>query len=403
MKQVLLILDGAGDEELPELNGQTPLEAAFTPCLDALARQSALGRLRTTFEELQVESLACILGILGYDPRHHRHLRAALEALGRGLELNPEDLALRCNIVRLAEDGETLLDFTAGMPSDHRARQLLELVTPPDGSWELYQGQSYRNLLIIRNIRSAIPDIVESLVCKSPHMHCGEAVRRILPEGKTPLAGRLAGQLSALSRESYKKFSCMGEPAGKSGNMLWFSDPCGAPALPPFYRDSAKRAFMVAGLDFMRGLAKALSMDSRLIPGATGYTDTDYSAKAEAAQWALADHDFVLVHVNAPDEASHQREPREKVIALERVDRHIVGPLLEYLRRFHQNSFSFAVCADHITSSITGRHGSGPVPYLLHPGKNHTQDARLTERLTAELPCLHSLDLIENLCACHRQ
>jgi 2,3-bisphosphoglycerate-independent phosphoglycerate mutase len=398
MKHVLLILDGASDEQIPELNGQTPLEAAFTPHLDYLAGSGLRGRLQTAFKGLPVDSLVCIMGILGYDPaRYYPGGRASVEALARGISLTQDDLALRCNIVRVSDNGETLLDFTGGMISDLHAKRLLMRSRLPDRAWELHPGQSYRNLLIIRGIRRAIPDIGETLECCPPHMHSNEKVRGLLPEGKTRSAEKPARQLRDFLLDSYIRFTARERPKGCAGNMLWVWSPSGMPNMPEFYATCGKRGYVAAGLDFMHGLAMSVGMDFKPARSATGYTDTDYSAKAKAAIRALGEYDFALVHVNSPDEAAHQRNPREKVLAIERIDRFVVGPLLCHLRDTARDNFTFAACADHMTRCRDGRHADTPTPYLVYPGARPTADGRLTEHSVEALPVLPSLDIIREI------
>ncbi|MDR1242040.1 MAG: 2,3-bisphosphoglycerate-independent phosphoglycerate mutase [Deltaproteobacteria bacterium] len=398
MKHVLLILDGASDEQIPELNGQTPLEAACTPHLDYLARSGTRGRLQTAFQGLPVDSLVCIMGILGYDPaRYYPGGRASVEALARGISLAQDDLALRCNIVRVSDNGETLLDFTAGMISDRHAERLLTRASLPDRAWELHTGQSYRNLLVIRGIRRAIPDIVETLECCPPHMHSDEKVHGLLPEGKTRSAEKPARQLRDFMLDSYIRFTAGKRPKGCAGNMLWVWSPSAMPDMPAFQATCGKRGCVAAGLDFMHGLGMSIGMDFKPAPAATGYTDTDYSAKAGAAIGALDEYDFALVHVNSPDEASHQRNPREKVLAIERVDRFVVGPLLCRLRDTARDDFTFAVCADHMTRCRDGKHAGVPTPYLVYPGARPAVNGRLTERSVEALPVLPSLDIIREI------
>ncbi|MDR2695807.1 MAG: 2,3-bisphosphoglycerate-independent phosphoglycerate mutase [Deltaproteobacteria bacterium] len=392
MKHVLFILDGASDDPLPELGGRTPLEAAFTPHLDFLAGQGSLFRLQTAFEGFPVESLVCIMGILGYDPaRYYPHGRASVEALARGIPLQANDLALRCNIVRVSDDGAAMLDFTAGMISDAHARQMLIRLRLPDIAWEVYPGQSYRNLLIIRNARRGAPHVGRELVCAPPHMHTGETIRDLLPTGATPRAHKLALQLSDFLLDTFERFTSRTRPAGCVGNMLWVWSPSIAPNLPSFHERHGLRTFVVAGLDFMHGLGMACDMEFGLVPGATGYMDTAYAAKAEAAITAARDHDFVIVHVNSPDEAAHQHDSRAKIAAIEGIDRFVIAPMLHFLRETHAGAFAVAACADHMTRCSDGKHVGEPTPCLIYPGSGSHAGSRLTERDAAAAPLLPSL------------
>jgi 2,3-bisphosphoglycerate-independent phosphoglycerate mutase len=336
------------------------------------------------------------MGILGYDPaKYYPHGRASVEVLARGISLQADDLALRCNIVRVSDDGATMLDFTSGMITDAHARQLLIRSKLPDIAWELYPGQSYRNLLIIRNARQGAPRIGQELICVPPHMHIGENIRDLLPSGVTPRARKLALQLSDFLLDSFNQFTSRPRPTGCVGNMLWVWSPSIAPDMPNFYERYGLRGFIVAGLDFMHGLGMACDMEFELVPGATGYMDTDYIAKAEAAIAAVRDFDFVLVHVNAPDEAAHQHDSRAKVAAIESIDRFVVAPVLHFLREKHAGAFTIAACADHMTRCSDGKHVGEPTPCLIYPGKGSLSGNRLTERDAATAPLLPSLRFLE--------
>lgn len=396
MKYLVLILDGATDEPVPALAGQTPLQAACTPHLDHLAHHGRCGRLKTAHPDLPVESLACIMGMLGYDPGvYYPAGRASFEALARGIALKDGDMALRCNIVFVSENGRALQDFNAGMISDAQARHMLEQIPVPHPGWELHAGQSYRNLLVIRS--AGLP--ATAIVCAPPHMHHGEPVEGLLPHAATPRAQILAMELAQFMLGSIPCLaSSPPSPNGKTP-MLWLWSPSDIPHMPPFDTVHGKRGAVVAGLDFIRGLARAVSMDAPLIPGATGYADTDYAAKAGAAITALKNHDVVFVHVNAPDEAGHQRDGRGKTAALERMDRLLLGPLLVHLHTQHAHGFRLAVTVDHMTRCLDGHHMNVPTPYLLFPGQMTPTGGRFTESRVEHSPALSSLLFMRELLA----
>ena len=402
MKRVLFILDGASDEALPELGGQTPLEAASTPHLDFLAGQGSLFRLQTAFSAFPVESLVCIMGILGYDPaRYYPHGRASIEALARGIPLQTGDLALRCNIVKVSANGAVLLDPTAGMISDAHAQELLLRAKLPGPDWELYPGQSYRNLLIIKNALQGAPYPASELICSPPHMHVGENIRDLLPTGARPRARELAAQLSSFLLDSFDRLSSRPRPEGCDGNMLWVWSASTFPNIPSFYERRGLRGCIVAGLDCMRGLGMACAMESAVVPGATGCMNTDYTAKAEAAIAALRGFDLVVVHVNAPDEAAHQRDSRAKVAAIERADRFVIAPVLRCLRETFSGAFTVAVCADHMTRCRDGKHVGEATPCVIYCGKSPAaggRGGRLTENAAKAAPLLPSLNFLEKFC-----
>lgn len=392
-----MILDGASDVPLPELNGRTPLEAARTPCLDELAHDALVGRLKTACDGFPVESLVCIMGMLGYRPaEHYPSGRASLEALARGLSLREDDLAFRCNIVRVSDDGRTLQDFTANMIDTARARRLLRRASLPSPAWELHPGQGYRNLLLVRQAR--IP--ASALFCPPPHMHVGESVLPLLPR-VAPAGGPdvedLARSLRAFLLESFTALTAPPRIPDCSGNMLWLWSPSGAPRLPAFRQLHGIEGTVVAGLDFMRGLAIAAHLHIAMPPGATGYIDTDYTAKARAACTALETSDLVIVHINAPDEAAHLRQAAVKTEALEKIDKLVLTPLLRHVRAHVPNAFSLAVCIDHMTRVTDGKHAPDPTPCLIWPAPDTrvpSAGARLTERCAARGPLLSSRELV---------
>lgn len=397
MKRVLLIIDGASDVPLPELNGQTPLEAAFTPHLDWLARRAFLGRLATAHEGFPVESLICIMGILGYDPtRYYPSGRASFEALARGVPLREGDMAFRCNIVRVSSDGTVLEDFTAGMISDAHARRLLVRARLPQASWELHPGQSYRNLLILREA-----DILAShIFCAPPHMHIGEKVDDLLPRSISAEGASLAKDLRGFLRHSFTSFTAEPLIPGCAGNMLWLWSPSGVPDMPSFSSMHGMCGAVVAGLDFMHGLATATDMNFEIIPGATGYLDTDYDAKRRAACAALNDADFVALHINASDEAAHMRNGVTKTDVIEKVDRFVLAPLLYHLREHFPGCFTIGICADHMTRSTDGKHVGAPTPCMIWPSpevRTPQCDARFTEAITRRGPLISALDFMPAL------
>lgn len=357
MKIFMLIIDGLGDDPNPALRGMTPLEAASAPCLSELAARSRVGFVRTV-HCLPPESLSCIAGLLGYSPDVIRSLgRAYFEALARKVALGAGDLAFRCNIVALsgrAAGGDRISDFTGGAISDADAAEALGRIAALPEGWELYAGQSYRNLLVVRGAGVKMP----KLVLYPPHMHQDEPISGIMPraleEGAKPLASGIRDFML------YSK-----ERLGHS-RMLWLWSPSEHVPMQAFEEMHGIKGAAVAGLDFMNGLAAEAGMMCEKIPGATGYLDTDYEAKASAAIEWFGPADFVLVHVNAADEAAHARDPFGKMEAIEKTDRLILGPVFRFLKERFAHDFAIAVCSDHKTSSLCGLHKEDPVPCMIY-------------------------------------
>lgn len=349
----MLIIDGMSDDDLPSLDGRTPLEVANIPNIRGLAAGSERGFVRTV-RRMPPESLSCIMGLLGYGGGLPSG-RAAFEALAGGVALEPGDLAFRCNIVALSDDGSVIEDFTAGNISDADAAKMIERAALPGESWELYAGQSYRNTLVVRNAGVSVSEVT----LFEPHMHQGEDISIILPIGSGDASNRLTGELRGFMLGS------AGEAAGKR-LMFWLWGASEKPGLPAFEKLHGVSGAVVAGLDFMGGLAVAAGLSFKRTRGATGYLDTDYSAKARDALRWFETRDFVLLHVNATDEAAHARDAAGKIEALERVDALIVGPVINNLREKFGEKVTAIVCGDHKTSSLSGLHCDDPVPYVVY-------------------------------------
>lgn len=361
MKTLMLIVDGMSDETIPGLHGRTPMQAAHKQHIDALASRAETGFIDTAYPGLPVESLACIMGLLGYDPRtYYPSGRASFEALGRGISLGPRDLALRCNIVHVTGEPLAIDDFSAGALSDEAAGEIVRAASAalPDPTWELYPGQSYRNILVVRDA----PVTADDLALCEPYLHLNEPLTGIAPRARAPHAEPFVRALRDFQAASRKRI----EPR-LSGGMFWLWSPSTAPALPQFEQMHRGRSGgMVAALDFMKGLAGATGMRYKTSPRFTGYADTDYAGKAAATIRLLDARDFVVTHVNAADEAAHQRDFMQKRRVIESVDTRIVGPVYRHLQTRFPGAFAVVVCCDHKTRSTDGKHAGDPVPYLLY-------------------------------------
>lgn len=380
----MVIIDGLGDEPIPALGGKTPLESAFIPNIHYMANRGTIGRINTVFPGFPIESMVCIMGLLGFDPKnYYPNGRASFEAIAKGIPLRVGDLVLRCNTVTVDLRRQTLCDFTAGLISDSDARSLIGQISLPRANWEIYPGQSYRNILIVRDA-----DIdVSTLSCREPHMHIGESVADILPCSTARGTHALSSELSSFLMCTQQQIAAMELPPSCVANMLWLWSPSRKPVWPSFFECTRRTSAVVGGLDFLHGIAAAAKMRFDIIPGATGYIDTNYKAKADYALRHLKDYDFVLVHVNATDEEAHQHNHMGKIKAIENVDRQIVGPVLNALVKQYGTDFRIAVCGDHTTRCCDGKHTGDPVPFALFgsgaeisssPGFCETTCARFT-------------------------
>jgi 2,3-bisphosphoglycerate-independent phosphoglycerate mutase len=396
MKTVMVVIDGLGDEPIAALDGRTPLEAAFAPHLHFIASRGSVGQLRTTFPGHPIESMVCIMGLLGYDPaRFYPKGRASFEAMAKGIPLHDDDLVLRCNIVSVDPDTDSLADFTAGLISDSQARTLISRIELPYTNWELYPGQSYRNILIVRGGNADRAD----LRCFEPHMHIGEPVNGMLPRDRGGRSGALVKQLGEFLIDSRRQIAAMDTAAADRQRMLWVWSPSHKPVWPSFRKQTGLTAAVVGGLDFLHGIAMAAGIHFDVIPGANGYIDTDYDAKAAYTIKYLRDHDFILTHVNAADEEAHQRNYRGKIEAIERTDRRIIGPVLQELQSHYRGEYRIVVCGDHATRCCDGKHTDALVPFAMYgkaiPASN---TAQFGERGCHDIAAIGSLDFLRVVC-----
>ncbi len=371
MRYVILVGDGMADYPLPELGGKTPLEAAHTPHMDALAqRASILGLARTIPEGFEPGSDVGNMSILGYDPRRYFTGRAPLEAASRGIELGSQDVAIRCNLVTLKEqDGQLIMaDYSAGHISTEEARKIIESLrlAIENGCFELYAGVSYRHLLIWRGGLSAI----EGVRLTPPHSIPGQPIEPYLPQGN---GSRVLLKLMERARELLQQRE---SPA----NAIWLWGAGEKPQMPTLRERFKVKGSVISAVDLVQGLGVLAGLKIIRVPGATGYLDTNYRGKAEAALRALKEgDDLVYVHVEAPDEVSHEGDLQKKMKAIEDFDAKIVGPIVEGL----DEKFSILLLPDHPTPVSQRIHSSAPVPFMIirsseferYPERVYSEDA----------------------------
>jgi 2,3-bisphosphoglycerate-independent phosphoglycerate mutase len=393
VKTVMIIIDGLNDEPISELQGKTPLEAAHIPNIHYIANKGKVGRINTTFTGFPIESMVCIMGLLGYDPKlYYPSGRASFEAMAKGIPLRTNDLVLRCNLITADTENKTIQDFTAGMIEDSHARALITRINLPFSNWELYPGQSYRNTLIIRDTEVSAKDIT----CFEPHMNIGGNINDILPRGTNDQAQMLASQIGDFLLDTQHQIAQMEISRHCSANMMWVWSPSVKPVWPAFKKMTGLDAAIVGGLDFIHGIAMAAGMHFDVIPGATGYIDTNYQAKADYTIKYLQDFDFVLTHVNAADEEAHQKNHLGKIDAIEKIDRFIVAPVLCELVKNYSDKFRIIVCGDHGTRCSDGKHFSDAVPFAIHgKGIQTSNIGEFSEKATLFCEHIDSLSLID--------
>jgi len=382
MKYLIVIPDGAADEPQASLGGKTPLEAARTPALDALAARGRVGLTNHVPESLPPGSEIGCMSLLGYDPLAFFTGRAPLEAAAKGIVLGPRDLAVRCNLVTIRQQGpeRVMEDFTAGHITSAEATELLaacqrglaESFPELAAAWSFTPGVSYRNLLLYRGEGTCGVQAAEDpagglplgpdLRTTPPHDLMDKSVVEHFPRG---IGSRLLTEIMATSAAwladhpvNRRRLAAGQRPA----THVWLWGAGRAPAFEPFVAKYGRQGTMITGVDLLRGLAALAGWKRLEVPGATGYLDTDYAAKGRAAIAELGTTDLVCVHVEAPDEASHQGDAAAKVKAIEEIDAKIVAPAAAQLAG---SDHRILVCPDHPTFLSTKTHSRGPVPFVM--------------------------------------
>jgi 2,3-bisphosphoglycerate-independent phosphoglycerate mutase len=376
MKYAIILPDGAADEPLEVLDGRTPLEAANLPNINWISTHGRQGRVRTVPKGFTPGSDVCTMSLFGYDPRRDYSGRAPIEAAARGITVGGHDLVLRCNLVTIV-DG-VLEDFTAGHISTSEAAALIADLNQQvaGASARFHPGVSYRHLLVMKDADDV------HCTCTPPHDIIGQKAQRHRPHGPgadrvNALMDRAETMLRAHAVNDVR--SDLGE---NPANHIWLWGQGRSRSLEPFRERYGLRGAVIAAVDLTRGLGRMLGMDVIDVEGATGYLDTNYRGKGQAAVAALDTYDLVVVHVEAPDEAGHNGDADAKIQALERVDQHVVGPVLEKLRTFDE--WKILVAPDHPTPVAKRTHTADPPPFCLAGTGVHTVLARpMTERAAA--------------------
>lgn len=348
------------DRPIPELNNRTPLEAASTPHMDRMASRGILGMSPTIPEGMPPGSDVGTMSVLGYDPRQYHTGRSPIEAASMGVELGPDDVAFRCNLVTIEEEGggEVMRDFTAGHISTEEAAQLVASVGEACGGdgLEFHAGVSYRHLLVWRGG-------IEEMLTTPPHDIVGQSIIEHLPDGRG--AERLR-DLMERSRGVLRDHSVNVERRARGeaqATQIWLWGQGRRPNVPTLKARFGLNGAVIAAVDLVNGLGVLAGLDRIRVPGATGYLDTDYGAKAEYGLQALASHNFLFLHVEAPDEAGHMGNAQEKVKAIEAIDERIVGRFFEGLSQF--GDWRMMVLPDHPTPCALKTHSDEPVPFTV--------------------------------------
>jgi len=383
MKYVVLLGDGMADYPSEKLGGKTPLECAFTPFLDQIAKEGTLGRVDTIPEGFTPGSDVANLSVLGYNPVETYTGRGPLEAASMGVQLGPDDVAYRCNLVTLGNEKTDVAfmdDFTAGHIPSAQASEIIDDLNKKLGSSQIqfFPGVGYRHLLVRRNATG-------SPRTTPPHDIPGKAIASYLP------AGESADEVNDLMRkamdilESHHVNVRRISEGKKPANSIWLWGQGKKPRITPLTKQYDLSGAMISAVDLLNGLGVNAGLKPLHVEGATGYIDTNYSGKAQMALDALQFMDFVFLHLEAPDEMGHEGNAPGKIQAIEFFDEKIVGPILTGIRALGE--YRLLVLSDHPTPIDLKTHVGDPSPFAVlssRPEENAAQKQPFTEAAARE-------------------
>jgi len=348
MKYIVILGDGMADEPLEELGGKTPLEYAQTPNMDHMARDGACGMLRTIPDGFEAGSDIANMAVLGYAPEKYYTGRGPLEALSMGVDLAPDDVAYRCNLITVEEN--TMADFSAGHITSAEGAELFASLQEAVPDVMFRAGVSYRNLLVVHGGKGASST--------PPHDIVGQGISPFLPKGGDADLLLRCMEISRQVFDDHPVNKARIKAGKRPATRIWPWSGGHKPAFPLFMKKYGKRGGMISAVDLLNGIARCAGMEVISVPGATGYLDTDYDAKARYALDAIKHLDFVYVHIEAPDEAGHLGSVEEKVKAIERVDG-VIGTIRD------QFDGVLAVLPDHPTPIRLKTHTRDPIPIVV--------------------------------------
>ena len=355
-KYVIIVPDGAADEPLEQFGNKTILEAASTPNMDKISSTGRLGLVRTVPEHMEPGSDVAQMSLLGYDPKRYYTGRAPIEAVARNIDLSNTDWVFRCNLITIA-DGK-MADHSAGHISTEEGTKLINDLNKQLGTDKIrfYPGVSYRHLLVFNGLDFKVQTF-------PPHDYIGTPIEKILPRGK---GEELLIEMMARSQQLFANtdINKIRKDLGENQvSSIWLWGQGVKAKMESFEKRFGLKGVTITAVDLARGLSLLIGFDLIDVPGATGFVDTNYQGKAAAAIDALNKYDIVLVHIEAPDEAGHSGNAEMKKKAVERIDKFIVGPVYEAMKKFP--SWRILVVPDHPTPVRTGAHVADPVPFAM--------------------------------------
>lgn len=369
MKHIIILGDGMADWKVKELGDKTLLQYANTPYMDLLAKNGRVGRLKTVADGFHPGSEVANSSILGYDQSKVYEGRGPLEAASIGVELAPDDMAIRCNLICI-ENGN-IKNHSCGRLETEEGDVLIKFLQEKLGSERVhfYTGIQYRHLLVIKGGN-------KHLKCTPPHDVPGQPFMPLLVKPEIPEAKETADLINDLILKSQKLLA--DHPLNKQrvaegkdpANSIWPWAGGYRPNMTPLTvtYPQIKRGAVITAVDLIRGIGRLAGLRCINVEGATGLYDTNYEGKAQAAIEALKTDDFVYLHVEASDEAGHDGNLKLKLQTIEDLDRRLIGPIYEAVKNFDE-PVSIAVLPDHPTPVALRTHTNEPIPFLIYyPG-----------------------------------
>lgn len=371
MKYAVLLCDGMADLPREDLTGKTPMGTAYKPNMDRLAKVSEVGLVKTVIDTLKPGSDVANLSVLGYDPTVYYSGRSPLEAGSIGIDMKPTDVSFRCNLVTLSDeeryDEKTMVDYCSGDISSEEAAELIAFIQEKMGSDEFsfYSGVSYRHCLIWDKGTLDVGTLTP------PHDITGRKITEYLSVNEN---GRKLLDMMIRSYDLLKDHPVNKKRAEKGlrpANSIWLWGEGVRKDLTPFKEKYGLKGAMISAVDLLKGIGKFTGMEVINVQGATGYIDTNFSGKAQAAIDTLKKgSDLVYIHVEAPDECGHRFEIQNKVKSIELIDELILGPLL---KAFDGEEIKILICPDHPTPLALKTHTNAPVPYLIYDSRKNAE------------------------------